>query len=188
MYTTSDLRKGLKLQIDGQPWIITKYEFSKPGKGQAIYKCSLKNMMTGSTMDRSYRSNDRFEKPNLTEREVTYLYNDGQSNVFSDDETYEEFHISDEILGMQKNFLVENSECKILFFNETPMEVELPVFIEKEIVETEPAVRGDTATNVTKPAKIDNGYEIQVPLFINEGDTVKIDTRTGEYVERVQKR
>ena len=172
MYTSSDLRKGLKIEIDGQPWVITKYDFSKPGKGQSIYKCSLKNMITGSTMDRSYRSNDRFDKPNLAERNFTYLYPDGEEYVFSDDDTYEEVRVRSEDLGFKVNFMVENMECTI----------------EKEIVETEPAVRGDTATNVTKPAKIDSGYEIAVPLFINEGDWVKIDTRTGEYNERINKK
>ena len=188
MYTASDLRKGLKIEIDGQPWVITRYDFSKPGKGQSIYKCSMKNMITGSTMDRSYRSNDRFEKPDLSERDFTYLYPDGDEYVFSDDSTYEEVRIRSEDLGFKVNFMVENMVCKILFFNDTPIEIDLPIFIEKEIVETEPAVRGDTATNVTKPAKIDSGYEIFVPLFINQGDWVKIDTRTGEYSERINKK
>ncbi len=188
MYSASHLKKGLKVEIDKQPWIITKFDFSKPGKGQSIYKCTLKSMITGSTMERSYRSNDKLEKPDLSEREFTYLYPDGDELVFSDDITYEEVRVAVADLGLQKNFLTENAECKILFFNETPISVELPIFIEKEIVATEPAVRGDTATNVTKPATIDNGFEIHVPLFINEGDRIKIDTRTGEYSERVNKK
>ncbi|RMD85043.1 MAG: elongation factor P [Lentisphaerae bacterium] len=186
MYTASDLRKGLKIQIDGQPWIITKFEFTKPGKGQAIYRCWLKNMLTGTTMERAYRSGDRFEVPNLQEREMTYLYHDGRNYIFSDNETYEEVSVSEELLGDKKYFLEENAECKVLFFNDQPVDIEIPVFIIKEIVYTEPGVRGDTATNVTKPAKLDNDYEIQVPLFVNIGDLVKIDTRTGEYVERVK--
>ncbi|OVE82732.1 elongation factor P [bacterium M21] len=187
MFTASDLRKGLKVEIDDHPWIITKYDFMKPGKGQSIYRCTLKNMITGSTMDRSYRSNERFKRPDLTERDFTYLYHDGDNYVFSDDETYEEVLISEDKLGIQVNFLVEDTQCKVLLFNEMPMEVELPIFVEKVIARTEPAVRGDTATNVTKPATIDNGYEVAVPLFINEGDLIKIDTRTGEYSERVKK-
>ncbi len=187
MYTTSDLRKGLKLELDDEPWLITDFDFMKPGKGQAIYRCKLKNMLDGRTMERSWRSNDRFNKPDLREREYIYAYYDGSNYVFSDNETYEEVIIGEKALGDQVNFLVENAECSILFFRETPIEVTLPVFIEKEVTETEPGVRGDTATNVTKPAKIETGYELQVPLFINQGDTIKIDTRNGEYVERVSK-
>lgn len=187
MYTASDLRKGLKLDIDDAPWLITGFEFMKPGKGQSIYRCKLKNMLDGRTMDRSWRSNDRFDKPDLREREYMYAYYDGSNYVFSDNETYEEILINEKTLGIQVNFLVENAECTILFYRDTPIEVTLPVFIEKEVVEAEPAVRGDTATNVTKPASIDNGFEFQVPLFINQGDTIKIDTRSGEYVERVKK-
>ena len=187
MYSASDLRKGLKVQVEGQPWVITHFEFCKPGKGQALYRCKLKNMITGNTMDRTWRSNDKFEKPDLMEREVIYSYDDGTNFIFSGNQTYEEVTVSPEVLGDQVNFLMENDECKILFFNDAPIEVTLPVFIEKVIARTEPAVKGDTATNVTKDATLDNGYEIQVPLFINEGDLVKIDTRTGEYAERVKK-
>lgn len=188
MYTTSDLRKGLKIELNGQPWIITDFQFCKPGKGTALYRCKLKNMQTGTTMDQTYRPNDRFEKPNLQEREVIYLYNDGQNYVFSDNDTYEEVYITEDVVGLGKYFLIENSECKVLMFNGQPMEVTLPFFVEKVVAYTEPGVRGDTATNVTKTAKLDNDYEVQVPLFVNQGDVIKIDTRTGEYVERVTKK
>ncbi|MCH2175994.1 MAG: elongation factor P [Lentisphaeria bacterium] len=187
MFSASDLRKGLKVEIDGQPWVITDFDFMKPGKGQAIYRCKLKNMLTGNTTDKSYRSNDKIGKPDLMDKDYTYSYYDGANYIFSDDDTYEEIEVSAEILGNQVNFIVENMQCKILLFNDQPMEVSLPNFIEKEIARTEPAVKGDTATNVTKPAYIDNGYEIHVPLFINEGDLVRIDTRTGEYADRVKK-
>ncbi len=187
MFTTSDLRKGLKVQIDGAPWEITEFDFCKPGKGQALYRCKLKNMITGSTMDRTWRPSDRIEKPDLEERELTYVYNDGENYIFSDNETYEETSITGDMLGDKQYFLEENANCEILFYDGTPIDVTIPIFLIKEIVETEPAVRGDTATNVTKPAKIDNGYELGVPLFINQGDTIKIDTRTGQYVERVNK-
>ncbi len=187
MYTSSDLRKGLKVEIDGQPWEITEFDFCKPGKGQALYRCKLRSMITGNTMDRTWRPNDRIDKPALEERVLIFLYNDGVNYIFSDNETYEEIAISGDMLGDKQYFLLENAECDVLFFNDTPIDVALPIFIEKEVVETEPAVRGDTATNVTRPAKIDNGYEIAVPLFINQGDIVRIDTRTGLYVERVTK-
>ena len=184
MYNASDLRKGLKIEIDGQPFAITDFTFTKPGKGQSIYTCKLKNMITGATMTRQYRSNDKMDKPQLEQVELQYSYKDSDSYVFMDD-NYEQVSISEEVLGRAKNFLVEDMTVDVLYHNDKPIEVELPIFIEKEITYTEPGARGNTATNVLKPAKIDTGYEINVPIFINQGDIVKIDTRTGEYAERV---
>lgn len=184
----SDLKKGLKVEIDGEPWAITEFEFCKPGKGQALYRCKLKNMISGRTLDRTYRSAESgIEKANLEEREMYYSYQEGDIFVFSDSETFEERRISKEALGDSVYFLIPDALCHVLLFKDKVVEVTLPVFVEKEIVDTEPGARGDTATNVTKPAKIDNGYEIQVPLFVNKGDIVKIDTRTGKYAERVRK-
>jgi elongation factor P len=187
MFSASDLRKGLKIEIDGEPWVITEFDFCKPGKGTALYRCKMKNMITGAGMDKTYRPSDKIGKPDLEEHEMYFSYIEGDMYVFSDAETYEEMRISKEFLGNKVYFLIEDSLCQILLFNGQAIDVTLPTFIEKEITETEPGARGDTATNVTKPAKIDNGYEIQVPIFINEGDIVKIDTRTGEYSERVSK-
>lgn len=183
----SDLRKGAKVDLDGQPYVVTDFEFCKPGKGQALYRCKLKNLINGSTMDRTWRSADKVEKPDLSQREVIYSFAEGDDYVFMDSESYEQIHIPATLLGDQRFFLIENAECTILFYGERPIEVTLPIFIVKKIIKTEPGVRGDTATNVTKPAWLDNGYEIQVPLFVNEGDVVKIDTRTGQYSERVSK-
>ena len=187
MLSASDLRKGLKVEINGEPWLISDFDFCKPGKGTALYRCKMKNMITGNTMDRTYRSGDKFDKPDLGEREMYYSYPEGDFFVFSDAETYEEMRVSKEVLGKNANFMIENSLCNILLFNGMALEVTLPTFIEKEIVATEPGARGDTATNVSKPASFDNGYEIQVPIFISTGDVIKIDTRTGEYAERVKK-
>lgn len=187
MFSASDLRKGLKIEIDGSPWVITEFDFCKPGKGTALYRCKMKNMVTGAGMEKTYRPTDKIDKPDLEEREMHYSYCDGHHYIFSDASTYEEMQVSKEALGNSVYFLIEDSLCKFVLFNGQPIEITLPTFIEKEIVDTEPAVRGDTATNVTKPAKIDNGYEIQVPFFINQGDMVKIDTRTGAYAERVSK-
>lgn len=187
MFSASDLRKGLKIQIDGDPWVITDFDFCKPGKGTALYRCKMKNMITGVGMDKTYRPADKIEKPNLEERSMYYSYADGDFFVFSDSETYEEMRVGKENLGHKAYFLIEDTECSVLLFNDQPIDITLPNFIEKEIVYTEPGARGDTATNVMKPAKLDNDYEIQVPLFINEGDVIKIDTRTGEYAERVNK-
>ena len=187
MYEAADLRKGLKIEIDGEPYVVTDFDFCKPGKGQALYRCKLKSMITGSTLDKTFRSVDRIDRPNLQEKELHYSYDDGTAYVFSDPETYEEVRIAPEALGDQKYFLDDNMTCIILFHRDKPIEVTLPVFIEKVITDTEPGARGDTATNVTKPARIANGYEIRVPLFVNQGDTVRIDTRTGQYSERVKK-
>ena len=187
MYSASDLRKGLKIEIDGAPWLITDFDFCKPGKGTALYRCKLKNILTGNTMDRTFRPNDKLVKPDLMDNDYSYCYDDGANYVFSDNETYEEVYVTHEMLGDQKYFLIGNDPCSILFFNGNPVEVTLPIFAEKEIVRTEPGVRGDTANNVTKPAFIDSGFEVQVPIFVNQGDWIKIDTRTGQYNERVKK-
>jgi len=187
MYTASDLRKGLKIEIDGEPWAVTDYDFCKPGKGQALYRCKLKNMLTGTTMDRTFRSVDKIDKPDLFEKDLIYSYPDGPLQVFMDSESYEEIRVSSEALGDQVNFLDDEMQCRVLMYKDRPIEVTLPTFVEKAIAWTEPGARGDTATNVTKPAKIENGYEIRVPLFVNQGDLVRIDTRTGEYSERVSK-
>ncbi len=187
MFSASDLRKGLKIELDGQPYVITEFEFCKPGKGTALYRCRVKNLMNGSTMERTYRPVDKIGQPDLEEHELLYSYKEGDVYVFSDNDTFEEIRIEKTKLGDKAYFLIENAECKALFFKGEPIDVTLPVFIEKRIIYTEPGSRGDTATNVMKPAKLDNGYELNVPLFINEGDLIKIDTRTGLYAERVSK-
>ncbi|MDI6774982.1 MAG: elongation factor P [Verrucomicrobiota bacterium] len=187
MYSASDLRKGLKIEIDGAPYVITDFNFVKPGKGAAIYTCKLKNLATGATMTRAYRNNDKVDQPQLTEKRLHYSYCNGADYVFLD-ENFEEIVIAGDVMGDSKRFMVENISVDVLFHNGRPIEVTLPNFVEKAIVYTEPGVRGDTATNVLKPAKVEGGYELQVPLFINQGDTIKIDTRTGEYVDRVSVR
>ncbi len=186
MYEASDLRKGLKIELDNEPYLITEFDFCKPGKGQALYRCKCKNMISGGTVDRTFRSVDKIDTPALEEKTLTYSYEEGESYVFTD-ENYEEIRIPQELLGNQKYFLDDSMECTVLFFRDRPIEITLPYFVEKKIAETEPGARGDTATNVTKPAKLDNGYELAVPLFVNEGDTIRIDTRTGAYAERVSK-
>ncbi len=187
MYSVSDLRKGLKIEMDGEPYEVVEFQFVKPGKGQALYRCKIRNLVSGGTIDKTYRAAEKIDKPNLTERGLVYSYQDGSSYVFMD-ENYEQVLVGGDVLGEQQNFLVEDSEVKILFYNDRPIEVTLPNFIERTIVETEPGARGDTATNVTKPAKVEGGYEIAVPLFVNEGDRVRIDTRTGKYADRITKR
>jgi elongation factor P len=187
VYDSSDLRKGLKVAIDGDPYIITDFQFSKPGKGQALYKCKLKNLVTGYTMDRTYRSGEKFEPANLDEKHMQYLYRDKAGYHFMDTTTYDQVTISEEHIGEAKNFLKENMEVDVLFFQGMPIDTTLPIFVELDVTESAPGVRGDTATGATKPAILETGYEVQVPLFIEEGERLKIDTRTGQYVERVKK-
>ena len=187
MYTASDLRKGLKIEVDDVPYEVVEFQFVKPGKGQAMYKCRIKNLLTSNVTDRTFRAVDRIDKPDLEERDLAYSYPEGDHYVFMDNKTFEQLTIPADALGDQKHFLVEQIEVQVLFYNGKPIQVSLPAYVEKKIIHTEPGARGDTATNGTKPAKIDTGYEIGVPLFINEGDVVRIDTRTGKYFDRVSK-
>lgn len=187
MYNASDLRKGLKIEIDGVPHAITEFQFVKPGKGQAMYKTRLKNLINGSTYERTFRAVNKIGKPDLRNRDMTYSYPEGDEFVFIDEKTYEQIHISKDALGDSVYFLEEDMPVEVLFHNDVPIDIKLPQHVIKEITETEPGIRGDTATNVMKPAKIANGYELNVPLFINIGDTVKIETENGTYVERMSK-
>jgi len=185
MFSASDLRKGLKIEVDGHPYVITEYNFVKPGKGQAIYTCRIKSMIDGSTQVKQYRSNDKLDKPQLEEKTLVYSYKDGDNYVFMD-ESYEQVLLSEKVLGDQRFFLKEEIEVSVLFHNGNAIGIELPIFVERRIIHTEPGARGNTATNVMKPATIEGGFELPVPLFVNEGEIIKIDTRTGEYSERVR--
>jgi elongation factor P len=184
--TTSDLRKGLKLEIDGEPYIIVDFEFSKPGKGQALYRCRLKNMITGSQFDRTYRSVDKFESADLEEQDMQFLYSQGDSYHFMNTANYEQIEMNADQVGDAKNYLTENLVVSMLFFQGRPIGINLPNFVELKVIQSDPGIKGDTATGATKPAKLETGFVIQVPLFIEEGETLKIDTRTGSYVERVK--
>ena len=187
MYSASDLKKGLKIEIDGDPCMITHFEFSKPGKGQALYRCKIKNLISGNQFDKTYRSVEKIKRCSLMSHDYTFSYAVGDDYVFSNNETYEEVHLNDELLGNLKNFIVDDMKVEILFHDDRALDITLPNFVEMNIAETEPGARGDTATNVMKPATLDNGFEINVPIFINEGDIIRIDTRTGTYADRVSK-
>ena len=187
MMDVSDLRKGVKIKIDGSPCVVTDFQFSKPGKGQAVYKCKLKNMVQGNTFDKTWRSGDKMEKADLISGNLIFSYKEDELFVFLHPETYEQIYVTEAMLGNSMNFLTDDCECEALYFEGTPIEVSLPNFVVKEIVYTEPGARGDSSTNVLKPAKIDTGFEVHVPLFISEGDLIRIDTRTGAYSERVKK-
>ena len=186
MYDASALRKGLKIEIDGDPYVVVQFEFVKPGKGQALYKCKLKNMVTGSQFDRTYRSGDKFNEANLDEQEMEYLYFDGDNYCFMNTSTYEQEFLTSEQVGDAKNLLKENTVCSVLFFQKKTIGISLPNFVELKIVSADPWVKGDTASGDTKPATLETGHVLQVPPFLEEGETVRIDTRTGQYVERVK--
>jgi elongation factor P len=181
----SELRKNVKLEIDGQPYVVTVCQFVKPGKGQGLYKCRIKNMITGAVLDRTWRSGESFQPANVESKRMQYLYASGETFTFMDNETFEQLEMSAELLGDDKFYLLDNLEVDVLFYNERAVGVSLPSHIVMQVVECEPGVKGDTATNVTKGATVQTGYHVQVPLFIKVGDKLKIDTRTGEYIERV---
>jgi elongation factor P len=186
MYESSDLRKGLKIEIDGAPYIITQFSFVKPGKGQALYKCKLKNMVTGAQFERTYRSGDKFNEANLEEQEMEYLYHDGTAYCFMHTTNYEQILMTEDQVGESRNFLKDNTVCNVLLFEGNPIGLTLPNFVDLRVTEAEPWAKGDTAAGSTKPATLETGYVLQVPPFINEGELLRIDTRTGEYVERVK--
>jgi elongation factor P len=186
MYTKSDLRKGLKLQIDNEPYVIIDFQFSKPGKGQALYRCKLKNMITGVILDRTYRSGDTFEPANLEERKMQFLYGQENEFFFMDLENYEQTMLTLEQVGDAKNYLIDNLEVDILFFGSTPIGITLPNFVDLEVIKADPWVKGDSATGDSKPVTLETGYTLRVPPFVEEGIKITVDTRTGDYVTRVK--
>lgn len=186
MYTASDLRKGLRIKLDDDPHIITEFNFVKPGKGQALYRCRLKNMINGSQFERTFRSVDTFEPANLREKKMQYLYNEEGKYCFMDLESYEQVFLSADQVGEAKNFLIDNLEVEILFFEDKALSVEVPNFIDITVAEAEPWAKGDTVSGKMKPVKLPTGFQIQVPPFIEVGDKIRVDTRSGEYITRVK--
>jgi elongation factor P len=182
-----EIRKGSKVVFEGNPWVVTDYLFVKPGKGQALYKCKMKNMISGASVDRTYRSGEKFERADLEEHRMQYLYSDGEQFHFMNNANFEQVGLTKEQVDESAGFLYENLEVDMLFFNGQPIGLTLPNFVELEITQSDPGIKGDTASNTTKPATMSTGYVVQVPLFVNEGEWIKIDTRTGQYVERVKK-
>ncbi len=186
MYESGDLRKGLKVEIDGDPYVITQFEFVKPGKGQALYKCKLKNMLTGAQFDKTWRSGEKISPANLEETEMEYLYQDGDNYCFMNTSTYEQEFLTAAQLGEVKSLLKENTVCSVLLFDGRAIGVTLPIFMNLRVIRADPWVKGDTASGDTKPATLETGYELQVPPFVEEGELIRIDTRIGQYVERVK--
>lgn len=187
MYDTSDLRKGLKIVIEGKPYNVVDCQFVKPGKGQAFTRTRIKNLLTGNVIDRTFRSGEKIEPADVQARDMTFIYPDGDRFVFMD-EGGDQVSIEGEALGDAQNYLTDGLAVEVLFFKGEPIDVSIPAHVVLEITHCDPGVRGDTASNVTKPATVSTGAIVQVPLFVNEGEWIKVDTRTGAYMERVNKR
>ena len=182
----SELRKGIRLKIDNEPYVVTEFNFVKPGKGQALYRTKLKNMITGSQFERSFRSVDTFETADLREKKMQYLYKEGDKYCFMDNENYEQVYLTEAQVGDAVNFMIDNIEVEILLFEDRPIGISLPNFVELLVTEAEPWAKGDTAAGNTKPVTVQTGYTILVPTFVTEGEKIRIDTRTGEYLTRVK--
>jgi elongation factor P len=182
--STAEFKKGLKIQLDGEPYTIVDFQHVKPGKGGAFVRTKLKHMKLGRVIDNTFRAGEKVELVDFDEKRMQYLYKDDRYH-FMDLDTYDQISLAPEEVGEARDFLKENTEVEILFIDGNPVSVELPNFIELQIVKTDPGIRGDTATGGSKPAILETGAVIQVPLFLNEGAVVKVDTRSGEYLGRV---
>ncbi|HOV40173.1 MAG: elongation factor P [Oscillospiraceae bacterium] len=184
MITAGDFRNGVTFEMDGDVLQVIEFQHVKPGKGAAFVRTKYRNVITGAVVERTFSPTDKFPTAFVERKDMQYLYSDGDLYYFMDNETYEQIPINKNKLGPSFAFVKENMEVKVLSYKGNVFGVEPPFFVELEVVETEPGFKGDTATNATKPAKLETGAEIKVPLFIETGDKVKIDTRTGEYMER----
>ncbi len=185
MYSTPDFRRGLRIEINDEPFIIVEFQHVKPGKGGAFVRTKLKNLLNGNVVERTFRSGEKVGKPDIEEKEMQYLYTDGDFH-FMDNDTYEQTALTADLVGNAKDFLQENSIVTVLFYKGRVVNLDLPTFVTLEVTEAEPGLKGDTASSVTKPVTVETGARINVPLFINPGNRLRIDTRTGEYMERVK--
>jgi elongation factor P len=184
---TTDIRKGLKIQIDGVPYAVVEHQFVKPGKGQAFTRCRIRNLMTGNTIERTWKSGESVELADVETRKLSYSWDEGDSLVFMDTSTGEQLHVMKDKVSDEVRFLSEGLDVEVTLFNGNAIGIELPSSVVLQITESEPGIKGDTASGATKPAKVSTGAVVNVPLFVKEGEWVKVDTRTGEYLERVNK-
>ncbi|MBZ0264752.1 elongation factor P [bacterium] len=187
MASTSDFKNGMVIRYNGDLVTIVEFQHVKPGKGGAFVRTKLKNVVNGRVLDNTFRAGEKVEDVRLEARQMQYLYKDSEQYVFMDNETYEQINIGDSIIGVDvSNYLKDGIDYKVLFEGSLPLIVEVPNFMELEIVETEPGVKGDTVSSTTKPATLETGAVVQVPLFVDKGEVIKVDTRTNEYLERVK--
>lgn len=184
MVTAGDFRNGVTFEMDGNVYSIIEFQHVKPGKGAAFVRTKIRNVISGAVTEKTFNPNDKYPTAFIERKYMEYLYNDGDLYYFMDSETYEQLPISPNVLGDNFRFVKENMVCKVLSYKGNVFGIEPPNFVELQVTETEPGVKGDTATNVTKPATLETGAEIKVPIFINEGEMIRVDTRTGEYMER----
>lgn len=184
MITAGDFRNGVTFEMDGQVFQVVEFQHVKPGKGAAFVRTKYKNVMTGAVVEKSFNPTDKMPKAHIDRREMEYLYSDGDLYYFMDSETYEQMPLSQEQIGDALKFVKENDVCKVLMFKGNVFGIEPPTFVELQIIETEPGFKGDTATGAKKPATVETGAVVMVPLFIDNGERIRIDTRTGEYMER----
>ena len=184
---TSDIRKNLKIMLDGAPYTVVDFQFVKPGKGQAFTRVKIRNLITGAVLERTFKSGERLEPADVEDRQLQYIYSEADSYVFMDPQSGDQIYVSHDKLGDEKAFLHDGLNVDVTLWNGQPVAVALPAHVVLQITHSEPGVKGDTASNVTKPATLSTGALVQVPLFIKEGEWVKVDTRTGEYLERVNR-
>jgi len=184
MYTPSDFRKGLRIIVDDQPYYVVDFQHFKMGRGKANIRTKLKHIKTGAVIEKVFSTNDSFKPPDMEHRSMQYLYEDSGAFTFMDTQTFDQIAIPIENLGDAKWYLLENAEYKVMFLDNEAISVDLPASVILKVIETEPAVRGDTVSNITKPATLETGLKVKVPPFVKENDKVKVDTRTGEYQER----
>jgi elongation factor P len=185
VYDTSEFRKGLKIEIDGEPFEILDFQHVKPGKGSSFTRTTIKSLLSGRQLQPTLKSGDKVGRPDIEEKEMQFLYAQGDEFHFMEQKTFEQTFLGGAVLGDARNFLKENINCSIMFFNGKAIGVSLPNSVELKVIKCDPGVRGDTVSGATKPATLETGYTVNVPLFINEGDILKIDTRDGKYLTRV---
>ena len=184
---TTDIRKGLKIQLDGVPYAVLEHQFVKPGKGQAFTRCRIRNLVTGNTIERTWKSGESVELADVETRKLTFSWDEGDSLVFMDTATGDQLHVMKDKVGDDTRFLSEGLDVEVTLFNGQAIGIDLPPSVVLQIKESEPGIKGDTASGATKPAKLSTGAVVNVPLFVKEGEWVKVDTRTGEYLERVNR-
>lgn len=185
MATTNDIKNGMVLDLDGQLWSVIWFQHHKPGKGGAMVKTTLKNVMSGKSVDKTFNAGMKIETANVDKRDMQFLYHDGESYVFMDSTTYDQMNLSETVVGDAKDFLLDNQSAMVAVHEGVPLYIELPPSVELAVEYTEPGLQGDRSSGGTKPAKLETGREIQVPLFIANGETIKVDTRDGSYLGRV---
>lgn len=184
MHSPSDFRKGLRIMVDGQPYYVVEYQHFKMGRGKANIRTKLKHIKTGAVVEKVFGSNDSFKAPDVQNRTMQYLYENSGEFAFMDSNTFDQINVPIDNLGDAKWYLIENQEYRLLFLDNEAISIEFPASVVLKVIETEPSAKGDTVTNITKPAKLETGLVVKVPSFVKEGNKVKVDTRTGEYLER----